>query len=1182
MAYSRGIRKRHSDDGSRYRVGGLSGSLAAALSRVCIFAVAAVALPCGHAFAQDRPLRAAYLDDAESEAVRRARESYERRRAAAHARMPDTMYASTPSQPMAPHASRDALEKLRETDGRALLAGLPRSRPRGFWRGLIDDDETAADVFRDDISPVVQERCINCHVADGVSAGTRLVFVPTSDKGHLSVNQGMFEDFLDEVDDGGNVILNKIRGVGHGGDTQVRVGSAEYGHFERFLALLGADVQGTDADLTAGTLFDGVGMASSRTLLRRAAVIFAGRTPTVDEYAALGKVGLHAAIRGLMNGTGFHEFLIRAANDRLLTDREEGPVFDNDQGPFVAYVNRTSAYCEAAAGMDSPEWDNWKRAVQYGAGRAPLELIAHVVENDLPYTEILTADYIMANPQAAEAYGADTVFNDATDIHEFRPSRFASYYLFDDSRVFRAAGWDCPQYIVDPGDLPLDYPHAGILNTPVFMQRYPTTATNRNRARSRWTYYHFLGLDVEKSASRTTDAEALRDTNNPTFNNPNCTVCHVRLDPVAGTFQNYDEVGHYRAQDGGTNSLDHFYKENPPGGREVLIEARSWDEREIVAVEGYLPAGANTIGVGVAAGQNEVQAGLDMLTVRDDVGRVVERIKLGNLRGARCGGREQEFYVVDDCVLAVPVNVPAAGTYTVEVEAWIWEQDGHYPATLRIWAPGHIYEEGDTWYRDMRAPGFGAALAPDANSSAQWLARQIVAGSAFAEATVEFWWPTIHGSEVLTTPDTTDDADFVGIALAADAQRAEVERLAAEFRAGIRGGEPYNLKDLFVEMVVSPWFRANVMPDDDPVRTVALQHAGATRLLTPEELANKTLALTGVQWGRRWPEPGDDPRVRRTWLTEQYATLYGGIDSDGITERARDMTAVMAGVAQSHAVEVSCPVVQRELYLLPDEDRLLFDGIDPMVTPVSEFGASFAVKAVLQAVPKTASVSGTVRAGSKVLRIAFLNDYGVEATREDRNLHLGLMIVRDAHGTIVHRYEFKNHRDKDCGGVGVGRYTLWTECAIEVPFELEDDGEYTVEVTAWADQAGDEPARLRVEVESTDGRGAGALAIRDKLIDLHNRLIGVRPAWTSADIRAARELFKEVYGRQRVGEDDDFSSDMLCNWGDDQFYLDGILEDPDMFDTWWASHDFSDPHGAARTWVVVLMALLMDQRYLHL
>ena len=60
--------------------------------------------------------------------------------------------------------------------------------------------------------------------------------------------------------------------------------------------------------------------------------------------------------------------------------------------------------------------------MQHGFRRAPLELIAHVVESDLPYTEILTADYIMANPMAAAAYGASTRFDNPEDEHEFKSS----------------------------------------------------------------------------------------------------------------------------------------------------------------------------------------------------------------------------------------------------------------------------------------------------------------------------------------------------------------------------------------------------------------------------------------------------------------------------------------------------------------------------------------------------------------------------------------------------------------------------------------------------------------------------------------------------------------------------------------------------------------------------------------
>ena len=83
----------------------------------------------------------------------------------------------------------------------------------------------------------------------------------------------------------------------------------------------------------------------------------------------------------------------------------------------------------------------------------------------------------------------------------------------------------------------------GILNTTVFLLRYPTPPTNHNRARSCWTYYYFLGLDIEKLAARTTDPDALADTDNSTMKNPACTVCHRVMDPAAGTFQNYGEEG---------------------------------------------------------------------------------------------------------------------------------------------------------------------------------------------------------------------------------------------------------------------------------------------------------------------------------------------------------------------------------------------------------------------------------------------------------------------------------------------------------------------------------------------------------------------------------------------------------------------------------------------------------------
>ena len=183
--------------------------------------------------------------------------------------------------------------------------------------------ESAADVFAERISgPIVQGKCIACHVEGGLSGNTRLVFVRSTESDHEARNLAVFEDFLDEVDDGASYILNKIQGVAHGGGVQVAAGTPEFADMERFLGLLGEDV--APVTLTPQTLFDTVTMASPRKVLRRAAIIFAGRIPTDAEYTAAERGAERRCGRpsaGLMTGTEFHEFLIRGANDRLLTDR---------------------------------------------------------------------------------------------------------------------------------------------------------------------------------------------------------------------------------------------------------------------------------------------------------------------------------------------------------------------------------------------------------------------------------------------------------------------------------------------------------------------------------------------------------------------------------------------------------------------------------------------------------------------------------------------------------------------------------------------------------------------------------------------------------------------------------------------------------------------------------------------
>ena len=1095
------------------------------------------------------------------------------------------------------------------------LANLSTSTP----------DEDLEDVFDELISgPVVQDKCVFCHVQGGIAGATRLLFVRAPFPSYQDYNLGVFRDFLDAVEDGADYVLKKIQGVGHGGGPQVPAGTDAFANMERFLALLGEDDAPTPPPITPETLFDTVQMASTRKTLRRAAIIFAGRIPTDAEYAAAerGPIALRSTIRSLMTGPEFHEFLIRGANDRLLTERA-GHVIDANLGVFVDFVNETHRRKTAAYYGDDQErdlndfWD-WNNVVQHGFRRAPLALIAHVVENDRPYTEILTADYIMANPWAAAAYGASTRFDDPDDMHEFKPSKIAKYYRIGEGyeREFdRLVG---AERIIDPGPLRTVYPHAGILNTTAFLYRYPTTATNRNRARSRWTYYHFLGLDIEKSAPRTTDPVALADTNNPTLRNPACTVCHRIMDPVAGAFQNYSDDGYYRYSWGGQDSLDDLYKQavGPP----QTLDSVSWEDRRTLTWPVELAGGAQTLRILYTNHFYDESADLggavhlDRLRVADARGgtvfsRELEDVVAPIAHWGRCGNKnynpstDSEDHLLLwggylECALYFDVEIPGDGLHHVEVVGWSqgqYEQygdDGFAKLSIAV----NPYQDGDTWYRDMRAPGFAGKSAPNNDKSLQWLAKQIVADERFAEATVEFWWPAIMGGEVAEPPEDEGDADFEGLLLAANAQGAEVTRLANGFRRGFRPLRAYNLKDLLVEIVLSKWFRADAIEDLDPVRAVALRGAGARRLLSPEELDRKTAAIAGYQWGRT-------PRINRgaergtyTKLNDDFRLLYGGIDSDGITERARDVTSVMAGVARRHAVQVSCPVVTRELFLLPEARRQLFAGIDRDVTPGLEFGQSFEVEADTWDERETFSLDGMLADGSYIVRLAFTNDYW--EPNADRDIFIDRVDVRNSAGEVVVSREVEEIEPSgDCDGTDDDQFGLYCGGrAVEVPIDIPISGSYTIEVVAWANHAGEGLPVLGVLIEDADGSGAGA--IRDKLVELHDKLLGVQVTSDSPDVEAAYRLFVSTMERRRAAGGRWFEH-WRCNAELDLSYFDGILDDvveeheqDDGFRHYqldWErvgefmdSIDFSDPHQTAKAWVVVLAYLMTDYRYLYL
>ena len=893
----------------------------------------------------------------------------------------------------------------------------------------------------------------------------------------------------------------------------------------------------------------------------------------------------------------------------MLTDRDTY-LIDANEDELVEFTNLY--YSKAMSGISADELSSWYWDVQYGMNRSPLELIAHVVENDLDYREILTADYIMANPQAAQAYGASTEFHDPNDVQEFRPSEIVSYYRDDESKVSESSP-EFGTHVIDPGNLATDYPHAGILNTKVFLHRYPSTATNRNRARSRWTYYHFLGVDIEKSASRTTDPVALADTNNPTMHNPACTVCHTVMDPVAGAFQNYGDDGSYRDQAGGMDSLDWFYKERYVSSRTTIeITARSLRNAQTISIWASLKAGTEMISLSPAFDSTDKESdeiwwnmGIDRIRVLNENGSVVYAANVETL-GLECGRDEpiqdaetgEQYYEAWYCPQEIPIEVPASGRFEVQVN--LFEHARHEDVLEErrlVTVSAGRYQTGETWYRDMRAPGFDGQLAPNSDNSLQWLAHRIVASDRFAEAAVKFWWPAIMGDDIAEPPADEGDIGFEGLLLASNAQSGEVKRLADGFRSGFNGRARYNLRDLLVEIVLSRWFRAESVSDEDAVRATALAGVGARRLLTPEELDNKTRAITGFQWGgsRGYWSPWNEGQHNLTDVNA-YRLIYGGIDSDGITERARDFTSLMAGVAQSHAVQSSYPIVMRDLYLLPEEDRLLFAGVDVSVSPAFELAGTFEIEAPSRTDKETVSLMGSLSAGTKNVRLTYVNDF-YDDELGDRNIHVDRLRVLTASGSVVGTWEMEDVEpvEKWCEPLS-DSFWLAVNCSVDISIEVPSDGEYALEIVVGADHAGDELPRLQVDVESDAPTSAGANRIRAKLVGLIEKLHGIEVTADSPEVQDAYELFVEVWKRKRAAYPGSFTwneENIQIFWWRYRHFFDGILDDVsawdeggdwhwDRVDAHFDTVDWSDPHAVARTWTVVLAYLMMDYRYLYL
>jgi hypothetical protein len=396
---------------------------------------------------------------------------------------------------------------------------------------------------------VGERTCLRCHNKQGEARDSGFVLEKAEDSlnaiAEMARNHDAFRAVATDVSSEQSVLLQKVvGGLDHGGGQVLKPDSTGFQILERFVRRANSP---TDEAMSAGatdhytptSFFDGVTMLTPSRLLRRVTLSLVGRLPSPEEWQAVEQGGLSAVdsiLDSIMREDAFYARLKEGFNDIFLTvgieDNAETLLsYDHFEKTRLWYQTHDFSHLPEA----ERERAGWKLADVYRDAllREPLELIAYIVRNERPFSELATADYIMVSPYTARGYGIydelKDQFKNSDDPFEYIPARLHALKGRDGKVQESSTGW---------------YPHAGFLSMFHYLRRYPSTETNRNRLRARMFYQHFLGIDVMQLAPRSMDASAVAAKFAiPTMQAADCVVCHKTLDPVAGLFQDFNFQG---------------------------------------------------------------------------------------------------------------------------------------------------------------------------------------------------------------------------------------------------------------------------------------------------------------------------------------------------------------------------------------------------------------------------------------------------------------------------------------------------------------------------------------------------------------------------------------------------------------------------------------------------------------
>lgn len=395
------------------------------------------------------------------------------------------------------------------------------------------------------------QSCLTCHKTGGDAEDTKFLLrdpkrsEASAQEEVMRHNRDAFARMarVEEKGHQSRILVKVTGGLEHGGKDVLKPDSTGYRILAEFVRRVTTPKSTEPSaalsdDKNAPPFFEGIVMLDDRRLLRRVTLSLAGRLPTEEEFTAVAADGLKALptiLDEVMKEEAFYDRVREGFNDIFLTLGIDG----NADATVLSYEHfeKTRLWYQKhdlshIADQKERQRAGYKLADDYRKALLgePMKLVEYIVRNDRPFTEIVTADYIMVSPYSARGYGVfdelKDQFKNLDDPFEYIPVKLKAL-----------AGRSKQQNQDSETGF---YPHAGLLSTFQYLARYPTTETNRNRARARLYFLHFLGVDALELAARVADAAAVTAKyENPTMQASECVVCHKTIDPVAGLFQDY-------------------------------------------------------------------------------------------------------------------------------------------------------------------------------------------------------------------------------------------------------------------------------------------------------------------------------------------------------------------------------------------------------------------------------------------------------------------------------------------------------------------------------------------------------------------------------------------------------------------------------------------------------------------